>query len=247
MPPHLAQPWYVALGQALIWVLYPDEVEGFVNWVPLPSLGLAVDCDRVTTYICSCLKRDSNWRPSGECLLEFDTCSKPLSHHGWFVGQWYCKFFFANVVPKEQRKTNTKIDAFVTTKRKFIGAQYDKKVFFCKIWKYATLSFNGALLKNFNISNSPNYLTADPFWQFDNKKYWKYCKIKKCHTSNFCQISCKNHPCQCSKRTKLLTRTLLSDILNFSIFPNIPPTFINFVFVKSPIFKWCLECLIIRE
>ena len=33
VPPHLAQPCYVALGRALIWGLYPDEVEGFVNCV----------------------------------------------------------------------------------------------------------------------------------------------------------------------------------------------------------------------
>ena len=31
------------------------------------------------------LKWDSNSGPSSECLLEFDTRSKPLSHHGWMV------------------------------------------------------------------------------------------------------------------------------------------------------------------
>ena len=39
VPSHLAQPCYVALGQALIWGLYPDWFEGFVNWVPLPKVG----------------------------------------------------------------------------------------------------------------------------------------------------------------------------------------------------------------
>ena len=43
MPPHLAQPCFVVLGQALIWGLYLDEVEGCVNWVPLPRLGPSVD------------------------------------------------------------------------------------------------------------------------------------------------------------------------------------------------------------
>ena len=35
VPPHLAQPCYIALGWALIWGLYPDELrlESFVNWV----------------------------------------------------------------------------------------------------------------------------------------------------------------------------------------------------------------------
>ena len=30
-----------------------------------------------------CLEQDSNLGPLGECLLEFDTCSRPLSHLGW--------------------------------------------------------------------------------------------------------------------------------------------------------------------
>ena len=33
VPPHLAQPCYVTLGRALIWCLYPNWFEGFVNWV----------------------------------------------------------------------------------------------------------------------------------------------------------------------------------------------------------------------
>ena len=45
MPPHLVQPCSVALGHALIRGLYPDWFEGFVNWVPLPKLGPAVDRD----------------------------------------------------------------------------------------------------------------------------------------------------------------------------------------------------------
>ena len=28
--------------------IYPDWFEGFVNWVPRPKLGPAVDCDGVT-------------------------------------------------------------------------------------------------------------------------------------------------------------------------------------------------------
>ena len=48
VPPHLVQPCYVALGWALLWGLYSDEVEGFVNWVPLPRLGPALDRGRVT-------------------------------------------------------------------------------------------------------------------------------------------------------------------------------------------------------
>ena len=39
----------------------------------------------------------------------------------------------------------------------------------------------------------------------------------------------------------------MSDIFNFSIFQNIPPTLIYFVCARSPIFKWRLECLIIRS
>ena len=47
MPPNLAQPCFVALGPALIRDLYPDEVKGICNWVPLSSLGPTVDRDRV--------------------------------------------------------------------------------------------------------------------------------------------------------------------------------------------------------
>ena len=54
VPSHLAQPCYVALGQALIWGLYPDWFEGFVNWVPLPKLEPAVDSDGVTAFITTC-------------------------------------------------------------------------------------------------------------------------------------------------------------------------------------------------
>ena len=50
-PPHLAQPCCVALGRALIRGLYPDWFEGFVNWVPLPRLGPAVDHDGVTAKV----------------------------------------------------------------------------------------------------------------------------------------------------------------------------------------------------
>ena len=32
VPPRLAQPFYVALGRALIWGLYPDWFEGFVKY-----------------------------------------------------------------------------------------------------------------------------------------------------------------------------------------------------------------------
>ena len=48
---HLAQPCYVALWQTLIWGLYPNEVVGFVNWVPLSSLELAVGHGRVTAFL----------------------------------------------------------------------------------------------------------------------------------------------------------------------------------------------------
>ena len=36
LPPHLVQPCKLALGEALIWGLYPDWFADFVNWVPLP-------------------------------------------------------------------------------------------------------------------------------------------------------------------------------------------------------------------
>ena len=38
VPPHLVQPCYLALGRALIWGLYPNWFEGFVNWVPIVEL-----------------------------------------------------------------------------------------------------------------------------------------------------------------------------------------------------------------
>ena len=67
MSPHLTQPCDVALVRALIWGLYPDEVEGFVNFnmfifflvdlshglrgaTPFPRLGSAVDHGRVTAW-----------------------------------------------------------------------------------------------------------------------------------------------------------------------------------------------------
>ena len=50
VPPDLAQPCQLALGQALIWGLYPDWFEDFVNWVPLPRLGPAVDLDGVAAF-----------------------------------------------------------------------------------------------------------------------------------------------------------------------------------------------------
>ena len=36
------------------------------------------------SYVISILKQDLN-RGFNECLLEFDTCSNPLSHHGWIT------------------------------------------------------------------------------------------------------------------------------------------------------------------
>ena len=50
---------YVALGQALIWGLYPDEVNKFVH----ASSGIRTGA-------------------SSERLLEFDARSNPLGHHG---------------------------------------------------------------------------------------------------------------------------------------------------------------------
>ena len=48
MPAHLAQPCCVALGWVLDLGLVSRLVfEGFVNWVPLPRLGPAVDRDGV--------------------------------------------------------------------------------------------------------------------------------------------------------------------------------------------------------
>ena len=45
----------------------------------------------ITTYFRKkCLERDSNSGSSSECLLEFDTCSKPLSHHGWISTDLSC-------------------------------------------------------------------------------------------------------------------------------------------------------------
>ena len=48
MPPHSAQPCYVALVQALIWGLYPDWLRALAIGFPLPRLGPAVDHDGVT-------------------------------------------------------------------------------------------------------------------------------------------------------------------------------------------------------
>ena len=48
MPPHLVQPCYVALGQALIWGLYPDWFRALSIGFPLPRLGPAVDHDGAT-------------------------------------------------------------------------------------------------------------------------------------------------------------------------------------------------------
>ena len=42
VPPHLAQPCYVALGQALIWGLYPDWLRALSTGFPLPRLGPAI-------------------------------------------------------------------------------------------------------------------------------------------------------------------------------------------------------------
>ena len=51
VPAHLAQPCCVALGWVLDLGLVSRLVfEGFVNWVPLPRLGPAVDRDGVTAY-----------------------------------------------------------------------------------------------------------------------------------------------------------------------------------------------------
>ena len=85
-------------------------VEGFVNWVPLPRLGPAVDCDGVTAlqlldlwwqYRSEIFMIINSWtgtrtyRASSECLLEFDKCSIPLSHHGWiFVWLIFVKLIF---------------------------------------------------------------------------------------------------------------------------------------------------------
>ena len=40
----------------------------------------------------TCRDRDSNLQSFKRCLLEFDRCSNPLSHHGWIVNLKICFF-----------------------------------------------------------------------------------------------------------------------------------------------------------
>ena len=40
-----------------------------------------------TLYHINMLQWDLNSGPSSECVLELDTCSRPLSHHGWVKSQ----------------------------------------------------------------------------------------------------------------------------------------------------------------
>ena len=71
VPPHLAQPCYVALGRALIWGLNPDWFEGSVNWVPITRLGptVTVTAGPLWYHIITCLEWDLNLGPKSRLCL----------------------------------------------------------------------------------------------------------------------------------------------------------------------------------
>ena len=57
------------------------------------TLDAALLCSSRAGFDVTCLMRDLNSGPLSECLLEFDTRSKQLSHHGWIIVTVYYDYF----------------------------------------------------------------------------------------------------------------------------------------------------------